>query len=303
MSKIAILMSTFNGELFLRQQIDSILNQNSSEQIDLWVRDDGSTDSTLSILRDYESKGLLRLIIGERNLKSARSFMELLKRCGDYDAYAFCDQDDYWYKDKVETGFQIIKKYNKPTIYYCNARLVDKELKPLGRNLYRNDPHTDIYTVTCAANVIGCTMIFNNELVKIFREAAFPEIVSMHDSYLARTCVAIGGEIIYDSVPHIDYRQHGNNVIGIKQGTMDKIKQRLGDIFFPATVSIAEQSSEILRLYSPNISEENRAWLERVSQYKRTVFNRISLACCLKTQYITPNMALKLRISILFGNR
>lgn len=303
MSKIAVLMSTYNGELYLKQQIDSILNQNTSEQIDLWVRDDGSTDNTLSILRNYESKGLLHLIIGDRNLRSARSFMELLRQCGNYDAYAFCDQDDYWYKDKVETGFQIIEQYKRPVIYYCNARLVDKELKPIGRNLYRNDPHTDLYTVTCAANVIGCTMIFNDALVKILREAASPEIISMHDAFLARTCVAIGGEILYDSVPHIDYRQHGNNVIGVKQGTVSKIKQRLSDICLPASVSIAEQSGEILRLYGSNISTENRAWLERVSKYRRTVINRVSLACCQKTHYITPNMALKLRLSILFGNR
>ena len=64
----------------------------------------------LIYLRDYESKGLLHLIIGDRNLRSARSFIELLRQCGNNDAYAFCDQDDYWYKDKVETGFQIIKQ-------------------------------------------------------------------------------------------------------------------------------------------------------------------------------------------------
>ena len=79
----------------------------------------------------------------------------------------------------------------------------------------------------CASNVIGCTMIMNNQLVSFLRNNKAPSVVSMHDSYIARVCLAIGGTIIYNHTPYMSYRQHENNVIGIKKTLVDKVKYAL----------------------------------------------------------------------------
>ena len=111
-------MSTYNGECFLREQIESLLKQNN-EDITILVRDDGSSDKTVGILEEYEKSGQLQAYSG-RNLKPARSFMELIDKAHieEYDYYAFSDQDDIWLPDKVHVAVQAIQKYDVPAMYY-----------------------------------------------------------------------------------------------------------------------------------------------------------------------------------------
>lgn len=213
--RVAVLMSTYNGGAYLREQIDSILNQKGDFDVDIIVRDDGSCDDTTKILENYQQKNQIRWYQGA-NVKSAKSFIDILFCVGDYDFYCFCDQDDYWKPEKIQHGIEQLFDEKGPCIYYCNAELVDKELNPLGCVLYKKAPHTDLYTVICGANVIGCTMIFNNELVKFIKKHKVPETVSMHDAFLARTCLAIGGKIVYRNYIDILYRQHGKNVLGVE---------------------------------------------------------------------------------------
>ena len=108
MKKVCVLMSTYNGEKYLKEQIDSILKQ-KGVKVNLLVRDDGSTDNTLSLLEEYKKKGLLDYCCGS-NMKPARSFMELLSIAPDSDYYAFSDQDDYWEHDKL---FNAVKNTEK----------------------------------------------------------------------------------------------------------------------------------------------------------------------------------------------
>ena len=98
--KVAVLISTYNGEKYLAQQLDSIFNQKCSHEIDIWIRDDGSSDGTLALIDCYvREHSNIYLLPSDKNLRPAYSFFELVKDCGVYDFYSFCDQDDYWYKD------------------------------------------------------------------------------------------------------------------------------------------------------------------------------------------------------------
>lgn len=100
--KVQVLMSTYNGERFLQEQIESILNQ-SWKNLDILIRDDGSRDQTREILKDYSEKYSNVYIFLEENCGVARSFFELLKK-SDADYVAFCDQDDIWMEQKIEIG-------------------------------------------------------------------------------------------------------------------------------------------------------------------------------------------------------
>lgn len=300
--KVAVLMSTYNGEKYLREQIDSILAQEGKFELELKVRDDGSSDSTLQILQEYADEKKLTWYQGE-NVKSAKSFLELVNKYSGYEYYAFADQDDYWMPDKISRGIKQIELFKEPTIYYSNVELVNQNMISLGRTLYRKEPTINVYTVICAANVIGCTMVFNEALAQVIRSHTNPKVVVMHDAYLARVCTAIGGKIVYDSIPHMKYRQHENNVVGVKRGIFNICSQRIKDILKKADISIADQSNEILKLYGHMMTEENQKWLKRVSEYRNSLYTRASLACTRKTKYITANMAFKLRMAILLGNR
>lgn len=302
MDKIAVLMSTYNGEQFIREQIDSILLQKGDFQLDLWVRDDGSKDGTQNILKEYESKGKLKWYTGE-NKGPAYSFIDLLNHCKNYDFYAFADQDDFWDEDKINIGIKEIETYKKPALYCCNAELVDFSLKSLGRNVYIEKPKLDFYTLSVAGGLLGCTMIFNKYLASYIPKQ-LPQKIILHDFYMAELCSLIDGDILYDENPHMKYRQHGNNVVGVSHGIIGTIKSRISDILTTQSVSIADQALELNKLkFINDVSFEKREWLNIILNYRKNIFSRLKLALSTKTNYINFNMGLKLRMSILFNNR
>lgn len=300
--KIAILMSTYNGEKYIKEQIDSILAQEGDFQIDLWVRDDGSQDNTQKILQEYANAGKLKWYTGV-NMGPAKSFLDLLKHCEGYDFYAFSDQDDYWMTDKICAGLDMIVNEKVPALYCSNAELVNQSLQSYGRLVYKETPRTDFYTSSCAGGILGCTMLFNLQLARLVQKKEMPEKIVMHDFYMVVLCGAVKGKIIYDEQAHMKYRQHGNNVVGVSYGLMNTLKQRHKDIATRPKVSIAEQAQSVLKLVYEEIPDENRKWLIKIVNYPKCATSKIALAVSLKTKYINKNMAMKLRLSILFGNR
>ena len=118
---ITVLMSTYNGEKYLREQIESILNQ-KNVRVQILVRDDGSTDHTHIILDEYQKNGKLNWYTG-MNLKSSKSFMNLVTKAPETEYYAFCDQDDVWNNDKLYRAVNKLKSMgnmNIPRLYSCN---------------------------------------------------------------------------------------------------------------------------------------------------------------------------------------
>lgn len=300
--KVAVLMSTYNGEKYFDEQIHTILAQNGDFQVDIWVRDDGSTDGTQAVLKRYQEEGLLRWYTG-CNLGSARSFMDLLNKCKGYDYYAFADQDDYWLPGKIQAAIDALKDKKGKHLYFSNAELVDCELNPLGRNVYKVSPCLDFETLCCAGGILGCTTVFNSELAVAVQENELPQKIIMHDFYMDELCLALGGSIICDLNVYMKYRQHGSNVVGVPYGILGTLKSRIKDITKKQSISIADQADELLRIYKDEIDEHRCTWLRKVASYKKNIVTRGALACSRRTKYMNRNMGLKLRLSILFGNR
>lgn len=202
--RVVVLMSTYNGERYLREQIESILNQIGEFDLSLYVRDDGSKDGTIEILREYQNEKKLKWYTGD-NLGPAKSFINLLQNCGAYDYYAFADQDDVWEKDKIQRGINVLEEQNGPALYCSNAELVDLQLISLGRNVYKTMPRTDFETVISAGGLLGCTMVFNDELKRRIKRDRYPVMI-LHDFYMAALCVSIGGVILYDQEATMKYK-------------------------------------------------------------------------------------------------
>lgn len=297
---IAVLMSSYNGKQYIKQQIQSILDQKCDLDVDIYVRDDGSTDGTKEILQQYADEGVLHWYTGE-NLKPAKSFMDLLLHCPEHDFYAFCDQDDFWEPEKLQAGTDLIRDITGPAFSFANARLVDQQLQDLGRSVYRAPVKTDFETISCAGGILGCTMVLNHALAALFRTKSMPEKLIMHDFYVALVCALAGGEIFYDHTPRMLYRQHGNNVIGVSRSKTAAIKNRIKTICKKAPTSVGDQAASVLALY-PDLGDADRQrWLKRLAN--RRFFSRLGIACSRKLHIATRNQSFTVRLAILFGSR
>lgn len=300
--KLAVLMSTYNGEKFLRQQIESILNQSGAFQLDLWVRDDGSKDATCAILQEYADQGKLNWYTGD-NLRPARSFLNLVQHVPGYDYYAFADQDDVWYPDKLNRAVQRLQAISGPAIYCANAHLVDSQLEDLGRNVYRNPPCTDFYSVTCGAGILGCTMVFNGATARLIQDKPMPQELRMHDSYVCVVCTLHDGVIVYDHQAALDYRQHGNNVVGSAWKKTDALKNRIQQLTKKRADTIDKMAACICRNYPEVPDGEKLLWLQGVAQYRKSFFSALKLALDRKPSYSGRNKSVTLRMAILLRNR
>lgn len=271
-TKIQVLMSTYNGEKYLEEQIDSILAQKNVD-VNLLVRDDGSKDSTIQILDKYQNEKKLTWYTGE-NLKSAKSFMDLVFNSDDCDYYAFSDQDDYWLDDKLIVAIDKLNKIEKgiPAIYCSEKQIVNSNLEELPHKIIDYDVNFESAMIRNIAT--GCTVVFNRTLMDRIKEYK-PEYIVMHDSWIYRVCLAIGGQAIYDKNPHIKYRQHENNVIGANEGKINLIKRRVKS-FLDCDHSRKLTAIELLNGYSNIISKDKKQVLEAFSECNKFL-NKIKL--------------------------
>lgn len=249
---VCVLMSTYNGEKYLREQLDSILDQ-EGVKIKLLVRDDGSRDGTLQILEEYNNKGLLTYYTGE-NLGPAHSFLQLLKDAPESSYYAFSDQDDVWLKNKLISGVSQIKGFDDiPAFYDSMTTVVDANLIPTGKKFGSKKVY-NFATQIARSNVIGCTMIMNKQL-QIVIASKNPNYIVMHDQWIASVCKGIGGIEVKDPESYILYRQHINNEVGAKQTVSDRIKTSALKSRQHSRLRLAK---EIKKIYSNDLNPNNR---------------------------------------------
>lgn len=220
MDIVLILLSTYNGEKYLREQIESLIAQEDI-YIKILVRDDGSNDDTLLILQEYKDKGVLDFYTGG-NLKPARSFMELIFKAPEADYYALCDQDDVWDKHKVSVAVKKLKCQIKPALYYCAMNIVDQNLNKYGY-YFREESKSKSLEYSClfGDEIAGCTMVLNKKLMKAIR-IYNPGFITMHDGWIHRICLCVNGEVIGDSNAYIQYRQHGRNTVGMNKRSLSQ---------------------------------------------------------------------------------
>lgn len=220
--KIAILVSTFNGSLFLQEQLDSVLLQTYTDWV-LYIRDDGSTDNTIEIINQYTDKYPLKIkLINDDlgNLRSAESFMYILSIV-ESDYYMFCDQDDVWLPFKISDTFLKMKELefvnpSKGVLVFTDLYVVDSDLNLIDPSMwnYSNiNPENakDLYITTCLSSVTGCTVMINNYIKE--KVLPYPKVARMHDWWITLNAVHFG-VVDYIRTPTIKYRQHGNNVLG-----------------------------------------------------------------------------------------
>lgn len=231
---IAILMATYNGGEYLREQINSIIGQ-SVKGWTLYVHDDGSSDDTNNILEEYGAQNDNIVTLKYPSQKGAKNNFLSLVRMVEADYYLFCDQDDVWQKNKIEHEIREMKemeiKYgNVPLLVFSDLEVVDKNMNVISPSMWQcGDIHPELLTSFDTGAVFeyvtGCTMLFNRK----GREAiCYPaDNALMHDSWVYCCILKAGGHVNGLSKQLVSYRQHGNNTLGAtswaSHGTLYKL--------------------------------------------------------------------------------
>lgn len=268
MKTITILMSTYNGGHYLDEQLASIYYQENLEEytINLVVRDDGSSDNTIDILKSWQDKLKIEFHIGD-NVGARDSFFYLLRNAPKSDYYAFCDQDDIWYKDKL---YRSISKLRTKGLFFSNIEYIDTEGKPIGTNLLGKDFWVDLKRILMCNPANGCAMVWDQQLQNCANKIS-EYTFTMHDEFMC-TIAYLFGDLQYDSVPTMGYRLHDSNVTQSKS-IIKRMKIRKSIWLDRKKYSLDKRAKELLQY---DLRNNDKEILFLLSNYKKG-FNRFKI--------------------------
>ncbi len=268
MKKVKVLLSTYNGEPFLEELLNSLFEQRNVE-VSLLVRDDGSSDNTLQILKQFREQANIEMqMIKGNNIGYLKSFWELINLASDADYYALCDQDDFWCPEKLICAVTQLVDFSEktPALYTSNVISVDENLKRL------NTESFPVYEIISFADSLkrsvlpGCTFVFNNALLEFLKD--YKGKIIVHDWIIYLIAKAVG-KVVYDREPHILYRLHGDNTCGTENGIRGLRKQikRFKENKTPCARS---QVAHDILCFKNHMSIENIVLAENFSNYKNS---------------------------------
>ncbi len=259
--RCVVLMSTYNGEAFVAEQLRSILLQLPSTGR-VFVRDDGSSDGTVQVIKEL---GDARIVLTKgANIGFARSFFELM-RCAppDADMYMLADQDDVWLPGKIERAWQEVSRAEGLPMLYCAAtKVVDEHLKPLGTSSALPARVTLMNAIT-ENMVTGCTVAMNRPMLTLADPKDEIGQIMFHDWWLFIVAVAFG-VVRYDPVPTILYRQHASNHIGRGVGVSRYFKMMIYLVKHNWLAVLARQVGAIRRRYLAELNASQHAVLNEI---------------------------------------
>ncbi|MDH1008768.1 glycosyltransferase family 2 protein [Pseudomonas nicosulfuronedens] len=274
--RVAILLSTYNGAPYLREQLESLIAQTCQNWV-IHASDDGSSDNTLDILHEYQRRlGKERLVVHSGPRKGfAANFLTSVKRVKDQaDYFAFCDQDDLWEPEKLERGLTWAATHPSilPALYCSRTRLVDAAGQTIGYSpLFRRAP--------CFANALvqsiagGNTMLFNAATAHLLSLTPSHVPIISHDWWTYIIVTGCGGRVKYDEYPAINYRQHGNNLIGSNSSVRDRL-DRLRRMLKGTFRQWNDVNLEAVSHFQQYLTQENQRILELFGSARRAPLHR-----------------------------
>lgn len=269
--KIDILMATYNGEKYLVEQLDSIINQ-TYHNWNLLIRDDNSTDKTLEIIQNYHKKDKRIKILKDNkgNLGIVRNFEELLKS-SESEFIMFSDQDDIWVENKLDMYLKMIEKIkNKGFMIHSDAILFDKNKSNILKDTFisKKAINRGLENVFFNYFVQGATILISKEIKNFI--LPFPKEVYLHDRYI-HLISELFFERIFVNKALIYYRQHGDNQIGAKNTIRELLSKRYFD----------ERDRQLIKViynkYGSLLTDDKKKLIEeyfKITDIKKNRFNR-----------------------------
>lgn len=273
--KCLVLLSTYNGENYIEEQLDSLIKQ-EGVQLHILIRDDESKDSTINVINRFIAKFPKNIdLLKATNIGAKASFFELIKTAAaeypDYEFYAFCDQDDVWLSGKLLRAVSTISNLHQQLpLMYCSAtQMVDKSLSNL--KIWPSPPKKklSIYNALVENVAVGCTIVLNREAFQLIASSPPAQVsqIIMHD-WWAYLCVTAFGKVIFDSEPYILYRQHSSNVLGGQNDSwFNKWKKRFRRYFQGQNhYIISNQAKEFYNCFQHRLDDTKRLDLHHFIQ-------------------------------------
>lgn len=311
---VTVLMSTYNGEKYLAEQIDSILAQ-KNVRVHLVVRDDGSKDSTTDLLKWYQENGDLEWF-GGKNLGYTESFMELCVHASKADYYAFADQDDVWLSDKLENALKQLTPFQSiPALCVGEWTVVDENLHPMrdpapalafSVEKMRCASKEIVQKAACAMNHVtssGCLQVWNNPLQEILCGRDYPHMPIGHDVIVGMVAILCGQFIPYRG-SGILYRQHGNNTSGSHQGwgaVQERWRTHWKRLRNQAGPCISACNAAILKAYQDVIPLNTQKIIQKTIAYKENPKEKVSLLFSDYPTLLNGKDRLKFRLKVLLN--
>ena len=289
--KIDILMATYNGEKYLAEQLDSIINQ-TYHNWNLLIRDDNSTDRTLEIIQDYQKKDnrIKLLKDNEGNLGIVKNFEELLKN-SESEFIMFSDQDDIWIENKLDVYLKTAEKIKiKGFLLHSDAILFDKNKSNILKDTFTSKKaiNKGLENVLFNYFVQGATILISKEIKNFI--LPFPKEVYLHDRYI-HLISELFFERIFVNKALIYYRQHGDNQIGAKNTIRELLSKRYFD----------ERDRQLIKViynkYGSLLTEDKKKLIEEYFKITDIEKNRFNRFLNLKKSKI--NIPLKKQISFI----
>lgn len=267
--KVLILLAAYNGEPYIRQMIESVLNQ-THQNFQLILSDDGSRDATAQILAEYAEKypqKVTHYCSGQRFASAQKHFMHLLGQFQDAPYIMFCDQDDIWHPGKIEKTLDIMidaeADREVPVLVHTDLRVVDGNGEPIAASFCAHsaiDGNRLHLNQLLVQNVVtGCTVMINHSLAELACRNYDAEAMLMHDWWLAILASACG-KIVFLSEATIDYRQHGHNSVGAKNVYSPRyLIKRLSSVKMRKSLDdAANQAQAFLNCYADQLSDAQK---------------------------------------------
>jgi rhamnosyltransferase len=280
--RIAILMSTYNGENYLEEQLKSLMNQTIKNAITVYIRDDGSLDNTVKIIEKWKKK-IPTVLIKGKNIGPSQSFWKLLTSKNiDADYFAFCDQDDIWDKRKIEIA--ISKLDWNHHLYVCNYRVIGTYGELLETKHFNTYQKITIPRQFISGAASGCSMVFTKELRNYLCTKSI-NYIPMHDTILMLYALEYSG-VFWDKYPRYSYRAHSNNVVN---KTNKLFFDRFTTTYMNWTNSKKNSMDMVAKEMLHNckmLDEMEKKFLLLVSNYKSGFKYKFKLAFCTKVSNI-----------------
>lgn len=274
---VTVMLCTFNGERFLAEQLDSIAGQTHANW-SVVVSDDGSSDTTLDILRSYQTRwgsGKLDIVNGPRK-GFAKNFMSVA--CGLEDAsdyYSWADQDDIWHVEKVERALKWIRTVpeNVPALYCGRTETITADGTSVGQSpLFERPPSFSNSLVQSIAG--GNTMVFNRAALKVLKAIGNDFSIVSHDWWAYLVICGVGGVVHYDETSFVRYRQHDSNLVGSNSSFISRLK-RIRLILSGRFCVWNQQNIAALESVEDLLSNDNKAILRDFKQARNgNIFKR-----------------------------
>lgn len=295
--KVVVLMSAYNGEKYIQEQIESILSQTYSD-VKIYVRDDGSKDKTLDILKRYEKEDKIILLRG-KNKGFIGSFFSLLKECENADYYAWCDQDDIWFPEKISRAVEMLENNRKevPTLYFSDYDYYDQTMHFQKHGLdHKRGPSFANSLMDCIS--LGFNSVFNHRARTMMLEK-IPKHSCGHDWWTYMVCAAFG-TVIYDrGYVSVKYRRLEESVSpGGKSFIATQIwrfkKFFVNDYF----KKIREQLYEFNDLYGQELSRDDKKVMNLF--VKRRYSLRVAFKKCFYPVWFRQGLVEEVMVRVLF---